>query len=52
MILLILYNSFATSELLINFAKTPKKNYGYKVELSNKYNLKFTRQGKFIGKNH
>lgn len=29
-----------------------KGRYGYKVELSNKYNLKFTRHGKFIGKNH
>lgn len=29
-----------------------KGRYGYKVELSSKYNLKFTRQGKFIGKNH
>lgn len=29
-----------------------KGRYGYKVELDSKYNLKFTRQGKFIGKNH
>ncbi|MBR2150348.1 MAG: PepSY-like domain-containing protein [Prevotella sp.] len=29
-----------------------KGRYGYKVELSSKYNLKFTYQGKFIGKNH
>jgi len=29
-----------------------KGRYGYKVELSSKYNLKFTRHGKFIGKNH
>ncbi|MBR2184808.1 MAG: PepSY-like domain-containing protein [Prevotella sp.] len=29
-----------------------KGRYGYKVEMSNKYNLKFTRQGTFIGKNH
>ena len=29
-----------------------KGRYGYKVELSNKRNLKFNHQGKFIGKNH
>ncbi len=29
-----------------------KGRYGYKVELNSKHNLKFTRQGKFIGKNH
>lgn len=29
-----------------------KGRYGYKVELNSKHNLKFTRHGKFIGKNH
>lgn len=36
----------------LGITEIEKGRYGYKVELSNKYNLKFTKHGKFIGKNH
>lgn len=36
----------------LKITEIEKGRYGYKVEMSNKYNLKFTRHGKFIGKNH
>lgn len=47
-----IYNYVKTNYPNAGITQIEKGRYGYKVELSSKYNLKFTRHGKFIGKNH
>ena len=47
-----IYNYVKTKYPKSGITQIEKGRYGYKVELSSKYNLKFTYQGKFIGKNH
>jgi len=47
-----IYNYVKKNYPKLGITQIEKGRYGYKVEMSNKYNLKFTYQGKFIGKNH
>lgn len=47
-----IYNYVKTNYPNLGITEIEKGRYGYKVELESKYNLKFTRHGKFIGKNH
>lgn len=47
-----IYTYVKTNYPKAGITEIEKGRYGYKVELNSKHNLKFTRQGKFIGKNH